>query len=113
MPQDTRKVVCWMNKEDERFYYRNRVNAGIEIISPELLKETMKNFVPRHPKQPDKIDLDRDVLKPNIPGGRIFAYDTPEYIKDMWTPDRFYEAEVFFQILFPVFIIICVRNGQF
>lgn len=93
LPQDTRKVVRWMNKEDERLYYRNRVNAGIEIISPELLKETMKNFVPRHPERPDKIDLDRDVLKPNIPGGKIFAYDTPEYIKDMGTPDRFYEAE--------------------
>lgn len=92
-PVDTHRVVKWMNKEDERLYYKNRVNAGIEIISPELLKETMKNFVPRHPETPDKIDLDRDVLKPNIPSGRIFAYDTPEYIKDMGTPDRYYEVE--------------------
>lgn len=92
-PLDTHRVVQWMNKEDERLYYKNRVNAGIEIISPELLKETKKNFVPRHPETPDKIDLDRDVLKPNIPSGQIFAYDTPEYIKDMGTPDRFYEVE--------------------
>lgn len=92
MPVDTHRVVRWMNKEDERLYYKNRVNAGIEIISPELLKETMKNFVPRHPETPDKIDLDRDVLKKNIPSGRIYAYDTPEYIKDMGTPDRFYET---------------------
>ena len=92
-PVDTHKVVKWMNKEDERLYYKNRVNAGIEIISPELLRETMKNFVPRHPETPDKIDLDRDVLKPNIPSGKIFAYDTPEYIKDMGTPDRYYEVE--------------------
>ena len=104
LPVDTHRVVRWMNKEDERLYYKNRVNAGIEIISPELLRETMKHFAPRHPERlrvgdqrsgmnPDKIDLDRDVLKPNIPSGRIFAYDTPEYIKDMGTPDRFYEAE--------------------
>lgn len=93
MPQDTRRVVRWMNKEDERLYYKNRVNAGIEIISPELLRETMKNFTPRHPETPDKVDLDRDVLKPNIGSGRIYAYDTPEYIKDMGTPDRFYETE--------------------
>lgn len=93
MPEDTHRVVRWMAKEDERTYYKNRVNAGIELISPELLKETMKNFVPRHPEAPDKIDLDRDVLKPNIPSGKIFAYDTPEYIKDMGTPDRFYETE--------------------
>lgn len=93
MPEDTHRVIRWMNKEDERLYYKNRVNAGIEIISPELLKETMKTFVPRHPETPDKIDLDRDVLKPNIGSGRIYAYDTPEYIKDMGTPDRFYETE--------------------
>lgn len=93
LPVDTHRVVRWMNKEDERLYYKNRVNAGIEIISPELLRETMKHFIPRHPETPDKIDLDRDVLKPNIASGRIFAYDTPEYIKDMGTPDRFYEAE--------------------
>ena len=93
MPEDTHRVIRWMAKEDERTYYKNRVNAGIELISPELLKETMKNFVPRHSETPDKIDLDRDVLKPNIPSGKIFAYDTPEYIKDMGTPDRFYETE--------------------
>ena len=92
-PQDTHRVIRWMNKENERQYYKNRVNAGIEIISPELLRETMRHFVPRHPETPDKIDLDRDVLKPNIASGRIYAYDTPEYIKDMGTPDRFYEAE--------------------
>ena len=93
MPEDTHRVIRWMAKEDERTYYKNRVNAGIEIISPELLKETIKNFVPRHPETPDKIDLDRDVLKPNIASGRIYAYDTPEYIKDMGTPDRYYETE--------------------
>lgn len=93
MPIDTHKVIRWMNKEDERWYYKNRVNAGIEIISPEFLKEAMKNYIPRHPETPDKIDLDRDILKPNISSGRIYAYDTPEYVKDMGTPDRFYEVE--------------------
>lgn len=93
VPVESHRVTGWLNKEDERLYYKNRVNAGIEIISPALLAETMKHFTPRHPEQPDKIDLDRDVLKPNIKSGRIFAYDTPEYIKDMGTPDRFYEVE--------------------
>lgn len=92
-PVDTHRVVKWMNKEDERLYYKNRVNAGIEIISPLLFQEAMKHFAPRHPETPDKIDLDRDVLKPNIPSGKIYAYDTPEYIKDMGTPDRYYEVE--------------------
>lgn len=93
LPVDTHCVKLWMNKEDERLYYQNRVNAGIEIISPLLLQEVAKNYVPRHLENPDKIDLDRDVLKPHINSGRIFAYDTTEYIKDMGTPDRFYEVE--------------------
>lgn len=93
LPVDTHRVVRWMNKEDERLYYKNRVNAGVEIISPELLRETMRHFVPRHPETPDKIDLDRDVLKPHIGSGRIYAYDTPEYIKDMGTPERLREVE--------------------
>lgn len=84
MPIDTHRVVGWLNKEDERTYYKNRVNAGIEIISPQLLREC---------RCEGKVDLDRDVLKPSIPTGRIFAYDTPEYIKDMGTPDRYYEVE--------------------
>ena len=93
LPVESHRVTGWLNKEDERLYYKNRVNAGIEIISPRLLKETMRHFTPRHPEQPDKIDLDRDVLKPNIKSGRIYAYDTPEYIKDMGTPDRYHEVE--------------------
>ena len=93
LPIETHRVIGWLNKEEERTYYKNRVNAGIEIISPQLLAETVKKYTPRHPEQPDKIDLDRDVLKPNIASGKIFAYDTPEYIKDMGTPDRFHEVE--------------------
>ena len=93
LPVNTNRVIKWMAKEDERTYYKNLVNAGLQLISPELLRETMKNFVPRHPETPDKIDLDRDVLKPNIKSGKIFAYETPEYIKDMGTPDRYYETE--------------------
>ena len=92
-PVETHRVVGWLSKEDERLYYRNRVNAGIEIISPELLRVTKEHFTPRHPESPDKIDLDRDVLKPHLQSGRIYAYDTPEYIKDMGTPDRFHEVE--------------------
>ena len=92
-PVETNKVVSWLSKEDERKYYRNLVNAGLEIISPELLRLTMKNFVPRHPETPEKIDLDRDILKPNIKTGKIFSYKSPEYIKDMGTPDRYLETE--------------------
>lgn len=93
LPVDIHRVVEWMNKEDDRIYYQNRVNAGIEIISPSLLQKVAESYVPRYPETPDKIDLDRDVLKPFVKSGRIYAYDTTEYIKDMGTPERFYEVD--------------------
>lgn len=87
LPKETNKVIKWLNKEDERLWYKNRVNAGIEVISPRLLKK-MKEQINK-----EKIDLDRDILKPAVSDGKIFAYDTPEYIKDMGTPDRYYATE--------------------
>lgn len=93
LPSDSHKVIQWLNKEDERRYYKNRVNAGIQIISPTLLELARDILLAKNNVLPDKIDLDRDILKPNIASGRIFAYDTPEYIKDMGTPDRYYQTE--------------------
>ncbi|MDR2477133.1 MAG: D-glycero-beta-D-manno-heptose 1,7-bisphosphate 7-phosphatase [Treponema sp.] len=75
------KVTGWLNKEDERLYYKNQVNSGVHILSKELLANC--------PQAKEKIDLDRDILKPSIPSGRVFAYATPEYIKDMGTPERY------------------------
>ena len=74
-----------LNKEDDRpKYYRNLVNAGLHILS----KKVLDDFILK-----DKIDLDRDVIKPNIKTNRIFAYISSEYVKDMGTPKRFYEVE--------------------
>jgi histidinol-phosphate phosphatase domain len=92
-PLSTHRVIAWIVKEDRSGFYKNRVNAGIEIISPLILNAVREYYVSQDAPLPDKIDLDRDVLRPNIASGRIFAYDTPEYIKDMGTPDRFLETE--------------------
>jgi D,D-heptose 1,7-bisphosphate phosphatase len=75
------QVKGWLNKEDKRGYHKNLVNAGIHIISKELLVNC--------PQSGEKVDIDRDILKPSIPSGRIYAYQTPEYIRDMGTPERF------------------------
>lgn len=77
-------VTKWLNREDERVWYRNRVNAGIHVISPKLLDEFT---------EAKKTDLDRDVLRPLIAKGELSCYDTPEYIKDMGTPERYKEVE--------------------
>lgn len=74
-------VEQWLSKEDERpKYYRNRVNAGLHILSPKVLEQDINT---------PKIDLDRQLLKPLAGTGRMFVYDSPEYVKDMGTPDRY------------------------
>ena len=91
MPRDSHRVVRWLNKEDERLWYHNRVNAGIQILSPVLLEQAASALPPE--KRGGKLDLDRDILKPAVAGGGIYAYDSSEYVKDMGTPDRFHQVE--------------------
>jgi D,D-heptose 1,7-bisphosphate phosphatase len=81
------QITQWLNKEDPRLYYKNMVNTGIHILTKELLTIAQKNV------KNDKVDLDRDILKPLITTNRIYAYTTPEYIKDIGTPERFYQVE--------------------
>lgn len=74
-------VNKWLAKENERpEYYRNRVNAGLHVISPVLLETSFET---------QKVDLDRQLLKPLAGTGKMFVYDSPEYVKDMGTPDRY------------------------
>ena len=76
-------VTQWLTKDDTRpEYYRNCVNAGLHVLSPVLLE---------HEPGTEKVDLDRQILKPLAGTGSMFSYRSPEYVKDMGTPDR-YEA---------------------
>lgn len=79
----TGAVEQWLTKEDARpKYYQNRVNAGLHVVSPEILAVRPEGA---------KVDLDRQLLKPLAGTGKMFCYDSPEYVKDMGTLDR-YEA---------------------
>ena len=88
-------VEQWLTKEDARpQWYRNRVNAGLHVINPTVLDitginpETIGTEIDR---KLVKVDLDRQILKPLCGTGKMFCYESPEYVKDMGTPDR-YEA---------------------
>ncbi len=84
----------WLTKDDIRpQWYRNRVNAGLHVIDPKVLDmcgvdpdtigtETNGRQV--------TVDLDRQILKPLCGTGKMFCYDSPEYVKDMGTPERYY-----------------------
>ena len=79
-----KSVQQWLAKEDDRpTYYRNRVNAGLHIVNPKVLEMQITT---------KKIDLDRQLLKPLAGSGKMFCYDSPEYVKDMGTPERYYSV---------------------
>jgi D,D-heptose 1,7-bisphosphate phosphatase len=62
------------------YWYENLVNAGIYILDNELLIQFEKA---------ERKDLEKDVLAPLMGQGRIYGYKTPEYVKDVGTPQRF------------------------
>ncbi len=89
-------VEKWLSKEDERpQWYNNRVNAGLHVIDPQVLELSLKDLeigpTTGYPK--GKVDLDRQILKPLCGTGKMFCYDSPEYVKDMGTPERFHQVE--------------------
>lgn len=92
---DHGEVASWLTKEDARpAYYKNRVNAGLHIIDPAVLDrvavepEKVGTVDPVTGKV-IKVDLDRQLLKPLCGTGEMFCYDSPEYVKDMGTPERY------------------------
>lgn len=85
-PYDSELVVCDSNgtvtdwyKNDGTGNYRNCVNAGIHILSKEILNRSFEE---------EKLNLRADLIGPFIYTGRIFAYRSAEYVKDMGTSDR-------------------------
>lgn len=89
-------VEKWLSKEDERpQWYNNRINAGLHVIDPKVLELSEKNLEidPTTGFPVGKVDLDRQILKPLCGTGKMFCYDSPEYVKDMGTPERFHQVE--------------------
>ncbi len=89
-------VDKWLSKEDERpQWYKNRVNAGLHVIDPKVLEQSLENLEidPSTGYPKGKVDLDRQILKPLCGTGKMVCYDSPEYVKDMGTPERFHQVE--------------------
>lgn len=90
------RVEDWFTKEEKRpYYYKNRVNAGLHIMSPMVLDmwTESEGNIKQNAALPLKVDLDRQILKPLAGTGKMFCYDSPEYVKDMGTPERFFMVE--------------------
>jgi len=74
------RVIQWMHKEEPRTDYINRVNAGIHIFEP---------YIFSYINALKKLDLDRGILKTLVGENVVYAYDSPEYVKDLGTPERY------------------------
>ena len=78
---DKGRVIGFDSKHNVRdYWYDNMVNAGMYIINRKLLDLV---------KEPVKTDFEKDILANQVQlGANIYAYHTPEYVKDVGTVDR-------------------------
>ncbi|MBO1871200.1 HAD-IIIA family hydrolase [Lachnoanaerobaculum sp. Marseille-Q4761] len=78
---DTGRVIGFDSKHNVRdYWYDNMVNAGMYILNRDLLDLV---------KEPLKIDFEKDILANQVKlGANIYAYHSPEYVKDVGTVDR-------------------------
>lgn len=79
-------VTGYQPKKSERTeYYPNLVNAGLYMIHPSILEYIL---------EPKPFDLEQDLLfRHIISKNNLSAYRTPEYVKDVGTPERLAEVE--------------------
>ncbi len=81
---DTDCVKNLLSKKSKRnVYYHNCVNAGIYLLEDEVLLSLVGE---------GKMDMEENVVLPYIATGKVYAYSTPEYIKDAGTPNRFFSV---------------------
>lgn len=92
-PYDSDLVI--VNKRDEiigfdskhnvrNYFYDNRVNAGIFLLSPQIIATI---------QEAEKLSLEQNIIEPLLDTGRIFAYHSSEYVKDAGTPERIQSVE--------------------
>ena len=79
--QDDR-VIKFINKpHSKELIYQNLVNAGLYILRSEILQ---------YISYKQKLDFGRDIFPKIIDTKKyLYAYNSPEYVKDSGTPDRY------------------------
>ena len=81
---DSRVINIFSKGSKRNFYYKNLVNAGAYIFSPVIFQYLEKGR---------KADFGRDIFPVIYNKIRMYGYNTPEYLKDMGTPDRLADVE--------------------
>lgn len=79
------RIVGWSCKENKRTEdYKNLVNAGVYVFSPNILKDLPTGV---------SADLEKQVIVPNLKKYLVYAYCCSEYVKDIGTPERLKSVE--------------------
>ena len=71
--------------------FGNLVNAALYVVRRDALRDCAMQSV--RSAQRRSVDFARDLMPVLIGQGRVLAYRTPEYIKDMGTPERLARVE--------------------
>jgi D,D-heptose 1,7-bisphosphate phosphatase len=79
MNSDNRITAVYNKPHNPDKFYRNLVNAGLYIFSPVVFKYLEKGV---------KADFGKNIFPILHSKIRMFGYNTPEYLKDMGTPER-------------------------
>jgi D,D-heptose 1,7-bisphosphate phosphatase len=77
--QDDRVTAFHPKPHEQGRYYRNMVNAAMYIFSPAIFSFLQEGV---------KADFGKDIFPTITAQLRVYGYNTPEYIKDMGTPER-------------------------
>ena len=83
---DEQQVVRVLPKpHPDGLRYHNMVNAAVYVFNPVIFD---------HLERGVKADFGRDIFPRIYDKVRMFGYNTPEYLKDMGTPDRLDQVEL-------------------
>ena len=81
---ESRVTAFYAKPHPEGLRYRNLVNAAAYVFDPVVLE---------HLESGVKADFGKDIFPTLHSKLNVFAYNTPEYLKDMGTPDRLEKVE--------------------
>lgn len=82
--EEQRIIAVHPKPHPEHFQYHNRVNAALYLFTPVIFEHLPKG---------EKRDFGKDIFPHIYDKLALYAYNTPEYLKDMGTPDRLEKVE--------------------
>ena len=88
------RITAFHNRpHDPSRYYQNLVNAGLYVLEKRALQrfQETRNAERETRNEPALIDFGKDVFPALVADGQhLLGYNSPEFIKDIGTPDRYH-----------------------